>query len=144
MAEQIGSTEQARRLLARADIRWEAALEGMDSYIERLRRVSQAADEQHKALLFADLSNLPWVHPIDVGGANYKPAENLEPGRRPGPDVIWADFDKAVEQLGLAFGGNEIMPVAMAFWEFSRAAASVAEKLVEPGIEQLQPDQQTG
>jgi hypothetical protein len=143
MAEQIGNLAQADKVLRRADARWQAALEGMDSYIERLQRVAQAAGEEHKALIFADLSNAPWS-PIDVGGANYKPAEHLEPGKRPGPDAIWKDFDTAIQQLGLAFGGPEIMPVAMAFWELSRAAANVADKLIELGVEQPQPNRQAG
>jgi hypothetical protein len=36
------------------------------------------------------------------------------------------------------------MPVAMAFWELSRAAANVADKLTELGVEQPQANRQTG
>jgi hypothetical protein len=139
---QYGSVDQARIHLQRADARWEAALEGFDSYIERLQRLSEAAEEERKALLFAEVCDAPWS-PIDVG-PNYSPAENLEPGHRPGPDAIWKDFDNAVQQLGRALGGNGFAAVASAFADLSQAANGVASKLVELGIEQPMPERQTG
>jgi len=142
MTEQYGSVNQARIHVQRADARWACAVEGFDPYPERLQRLADAADQERKALLYAEVCNAPWS-PLNVG-PNFSPAKHLEPGHRPGPDSIWTNFDNAVTALAQALGGDGHATLAIAFGKLSQAASTLADELTELELDEQQPRQQTG
>jgi hypothetical protein len=110
-----------------------AALGGFDPYVERLQRLAEAAGEERKALLFAELCGVPWS--AENAGVGYSPAEDLKPENRPGPEGTWTDFDKAVKQLNRATGESRFA-VASAFADLCQAVTEVANNLGDGRIDQ--------
>ena len=58
---------------------------------------------------------------------------------RPGPPAIWARFDRAVKQIGVALEGDGIKLIADAFAQLSTVAGELAHAVEEaqsPGVKQ--------
>ncbi len=129
MSDQFGTVDEAVLHVRRADAHWEAALQAFDAYPDRLRRLAEAAEQERKALLFAEVCSVRW-RPLDAG-PDFSLARDLEPGNRPGPDSIWTEFDQAVKQIGAALGGDGHAALAVTFGKLATAAAPLADKLEE-------------
>ena len=104
MTDEFGSPQEAAMHVRRADSRWQAAVHGFDPYPDRLRRLAEAAEAERKALLFADLCNVKWKP--QPGARGLRLAAELDPGNRIGPENLWAKFDEALDQLGIALEGD--------------------------------------
>lgn len=125
---------QAIETMREADVRWNAALAGLGSFPGRLRVLSEAADEESRAMTLGHLANVNWKP--RPGARRLAFPEEVRPGsNRPGPPKMWAEFDKAVEQFGLALEGESMKKIADAFERISELAAELADA--------LQADQET-
>ena len=146
MSEQLVSTQTAIEQLRKADERWAAAVRGLKPYAERLRELADAAEHQSRALLLSDLANVKW-NPRP-GARNIRLAYEVEEqSGRPGPPALWAKFDRAVKQLGVALEGEKIRAIADAFSQLSAITRELADALDLPIGEDEQPSaakQRTG
>jgi hypothetical protein len=90
----------------------------------RLTGLAQAAGEQARVYRSA-ASDYDWV-PHSAGQPPYE----LQPetGRR-GPRNLWRRFDDAVEALGQATEGDDMLAVAVAYEELAAAAAKLAQAI---------------
>jgi hypothetical protein len=119
---------QAIETMREADVRWNAALAGVASFPDRLRTLSEAADEESRAMTLAHLANVDWKP--RPGARRLAFPEEVRPGSdRPGPPKTWAEFDAAVEQFGLALEGDSMKKIANAFERISEVAAELADAL---------------
>ena len=82
---------------------------------------------ERKALLFADLCNVKWKP--QPGARGLRLAAELDPGNRIGPEKLWAKFDKALDQLGVALEGDGFAQLAAVFGSLSAAAIEIADAL---------------
>src|ERR1700694_1719179 len=131
MSDEFGSVQEATMHVRRADARWQAAVHGFDPYPDRLRRLAAAAGGERKALFFADLCSVKWKP--QPGARGLQLAAELDPGNRIGPEKLWAKFDKALDQLGVALEGDGFAELAAVFGSLSAAATQIAAALEQPG-----------
>jgi hypothetical protein len=127
MSDEFGTVQEAMMHVRRADSRWQAAVHSFDSYPDRLRRLAEAADGERKALLFAELCNVKWKP--QPGARGLRLAIGLDPGNRIGPEKLWAKFDKALDQLGVALEGDGFGALAAVFASLSATALEIADAL---------------
>jgi hypothetical protein len=132
MSDEFGTVQEATMHVRRADARWQEAVHSFDPYAERLRRLADAAEAERRALVFAELCNVPW-QPV-TGARGLRLAEDLDSGTRPGPDSLWAPFDQALERLGVALEGDGFAGVAEVFAAISSSATEIAGKLEQDPI----------
>jgi hypothetical protein len=118
--------QRAREELRRADQRWRAAIRALECYSDRLRELAAAAEEESRALMLADLANAPW-RPVERASKLKAPYELTNDHQRPGPLSVWARFDDATAQLGLALEGDSITTVAQAFADLSKVLLELAD-----------------
>lgn len=138
MSEPLVSTQAAIEQLRRADERWGAAVRGLKPYAERLRELADAAEHESRALLLSDLANVKW-NPRP-GARNIRLAYEVEEeSGRPGPRPLWARFDRAVKQLGVALEGERIRAIADAFSQLSAIARELADAIDLPIAVDQQP-----
>ena len=131
MSEQLVSTQTAIEQLRKADERWGAAVRGLRPYAERLRELADAAEHESRALLLSDLANVKW-NPRP-GARNIRLAYEVEEeSGRPGPRPLWAKFDRAVKELGIALEGERIRAIADAFSQLSAITAQLADAIEAP------------
>ncbi len=86
--------QQAVNAIRDADVRFEYALYGMDSFPERIRKVSEAALEESRAMELAVLANIQWPgrdSELSALGSDVAPGTD-----RPGPKRLWTDVDRAL------------------------------------------------
>ena len=127
MTEPLVSTQTANDQLRRADERWAAAVRGLRPYAERLREPRRGRHES-RALLLSDLANVKW-NPRP-GARNIRLAYEVEEeSGRPGPRDLWAKFDRAVKQLGVALEGESIRAIADAFSQLSAHTRQIADAI---------------
>ncbi len=142
MSRPLVPAQRAREELRRADERFRAAMRAYESYSDRLRELTEACEEEARALMLADLANVPW-RPVP-GGRNLKPPIGLtEPSERHGPPALWGEFDRGIEELGLALEGESIMKLAQAFARVAKTVAALADANQEEQPDK-QPDKQPG
>jgi hypothetical protein len=138
MTEPLVSTQTANEQLRRADERWAAAVRGLSPYAERLRELADAAEHESRALLLSDLANVKW-NPRP-GARNIRLAYEVEEASgRPGPRDLWAKFDRAVKQLGIALEGESIRAIADAFSQLSAITRELADAIALPSAAKEQP-----
>ena len=126
MSEPLVPTQTAIEQLRKADERWTAAVRGLDAYPTRLRTLAEAAEHESRALTLADLANVKW-NPRP-GARKLRLAYEVEKeSGRPGPRALWAEFDRAVKQLGLALEGESIKAIAAAFAQLAMSTGKVAD-----------------
>lgn len=130
MTDSFGSRQEAAEHLRRADGRWTEAVRTFHSYPERLRRLAEAADNQRKAFMFAELCDIKWKPRENA--RNLRLAPELEAPNRPGPPDLWKQFDQALEHFGDALAGDQLTPIAQAFGEIAQAASQIADSLERP------------
>jgi hypothetical protein len=137
VSEPLVSTQTAIEQLRKADERWTAAVRGLDAYPQRLRTLAQAAEHESRALTLADLANVKW-NPRP-GARKLRLAYEVEKeSGRPGPPALWARFDRAVKQLGVALEGESIRAIADAFSELSAITGELADAIEMPIAEEEQ------
>ena len=88
-------------------------------YDERLLQLANAAEEQASAFRFADREGLAW-RPLPNASTSLQPPPELRPDfNRTGPPELWARFDDAVRELGLALEGVSSVRIAQVFDKLS-------------------------
>jgi hypothetical protein len=98
----------------------------------RLRALSESAARMRDAHARALEAGLAW-RPIE-GSEHARPPYELRPGTgRRGPDELWARFDRAVEQLNVAGGGESLANVVAAYTAVADAAAALVDALEAAG-----------
>jgi hypothetical protein len=119
--------EDAVARLDSAQSSWTTALEAHWSappapgYDERLLHLANAAEEQASAFRFADREGLAW-RPLRNASASLQPPSELRPDfNRTGPVELWARFDEAVHELGLALEGVSSVRIAQVFDRLSES-----------------------
>jgi hypothetical protein len=121
---------QAVERVREADVQWKAALAGLASYPARLRTLAEAAEEQSRALMLANLANVQWKP--RPGASKLSFPYEVRPGSgRPGPPATWRRFDDAVKQLGLALEGDSMKQLAEAFERLASVASELADTLAD-------------
>ena len=131
MSEQLVSKQTAMEQWRRADERWAAAVRGLKPYAERLRELADAAEHESRALLLSELANVKW-NPRP-GARNIRLAYEVEKeSGRPGPRELWAKFDRAVKQLGIALEGESIRAIADVFSQLSAHTRQIADTIALP------------
>ncbi len=115
-------------LLRDADDAWEAAVQGLERYPERLRAFAAAANHQSRALTAADLANIEWKSRPGASQAPPPPEVDEQSGR-PGAPADWTAFDQALHELGVAYEGTSIKAVIAAYAVLAEASAELADAL---------------
>src|SRR5205807_2122832 len=121
---------QAIDQVREADAHWKAALGGLASYPARLRTLADAAEEQSRALMLANLANVHWKSRPGASKLSF-PYEVQRGSGRPGPAATWRQFDDAVKQLGLALEGDSMKQLAEAFERLALAASELSDALAD-------------
>jgi hypothetical protein len=123
----FGSRQQALQHLRVADNRWTEAVRTFRPYPERLRRLADAADDQRRAFLYAEVCNVKW-QPRE-NAKNLTLAPDLEAPNREGPPNLWAKFDKAQKRFGDALASDSLIAIAQAFGDIAQAITDIADAL---------------
>ena len=119
--------QQAVNAIREADIRFEYALYGMDSFPERIRRVSEAALEESRAMELAVLANIQWPgRPSELQALGSDVAPGMD---RPGPKRLWADVDRALAAVKDALAGTSMKDLAAAYATLANATGQLANAL---------------
>ena len=67
------------------------------------------------------------------GARGLRLAAELDPGNRIGPEDLWARFDEALDQLGIALEGHGFAQLAAVFGSLSAAAREIGDALEQTG-----------
>lgn len=132
MNDSFGTRQEAAEHLRRADSRWTEAVRTFHSYPERLRRLAEAAENQRKAFMYAELCNIKWKPRENA--RHLRLAPELDPPNRIGPTHLWTQFDQALEQFGDALAGDNLTPIAQAFGEIAQTASHIADALDQSDV----------
>src|SRR6201994_1435957 len=90
-------------------------------YDERLLPLANAAEAQSRAFGSADREGLPWRR-LPIASSSLQPPPELRPDfNRTGPPGLWAQFDEAVRELGVALEGVSSVRIAQVFDKLSEA-----------------------
>jgi hypothetical protein len=119
--------QQAVNALREADVRFEYALYGMDSFPERMRKLSEAAREESRAMELAVLANIQWPgRDSDLAslGSDVAPGSD-----RPGPQRLWVEIDQALVGVKHALAGTSMKQLATAYADLADATAALADAL---------------
>ena len=119
--------QQAVNAIREADVRFEYALYGMDSFPERMRKVSEAALEESRAMELAVLANIQWPgRNTDLSALG----NDVEPGMtRPGPKRLWTEVDRALAGVKDALAGTSMKELAAAYATLADATGALAHAL---------------
>ena len=105
-------TEPGAQALKDRD-RWEMVVHKLSVGEMPPKGKRQPSAAERKALLFADLCNVKWKP--QPGARGLRLAAELDPGNRIGPEKLWAKFDKALDQLGVALEGDGFAQLAAVY-----------------------------
>ncbi len=128
MSKPLLSPNTVVGLLREADDAWEAAVQGLERYPDRLRAFAEAADHQSRALTAADLANIEGKSRPGASEAPPPPEVDKRTGR-PGDPADWAAFDRGLHDLGVAYEGTSINGVIAAYAALAAASAELADAL---------------
>jgi excisionase family DNA binding protein len=99
-------------------------------YVDRIRAVADACEHVAATMLNAvEKSGIRWRPRTDL--ADKLPYELKHGGNRPGPNVMWEEFDAAFERLSITATGTDITALALAFREVYDALREVADELAD-------------
>jgi hypothetical protein len=119
--------QQAVNAIRDADVRFEYALYGMDSFPDRMRKVSEAALEESRAMELAVLANIQWPgRDSDLSALG----DDVAPGTtRPGPQRLWTEVDRALTGVKDALAGTSMKQLAGAYAALAEATGALADAL---------------
>ena len=120
------STHSALEQLQVADEQWRSAMRGFQDFPARLRALATAAEDEQRALTMVSWANVSW-RPVAGASKLKAPTEIAPDSERPGPPKLWAKFDAALQELGLAFEGDVVDAVIAAFRALQQAALEIAD-----------------
>jgi len=86
-----------------------AGVHGFEPCPDRRSRLAEGAEGERKALLVADLCNVKWKS--QPGARGLRLAADLDRATRSALRKLWAKFDKALDQLGIALAGRRLRGV---------------------------------
>jgi hypothetical protein len=119
--------QQAINAIRDADVRFEYALYGMDSFPERVRKLSEAAREESRAMELAVLANIQWPgRHSDLSALGSDVAPGLD---RPGPKRLWGEIDRALAGVKDALAGASMKQLAAAYATLAAATEALADAL---------------
>lgn len=130
-----GEIEEVLNGIRQADAEWHAAQAASDTpppdpgFAGRVRDLASACEHQGTYLSrAARLRDFQWTPlPRRQGMAV---SHELRPGaNRPGPVELWLEFDRAVEQLGVAMEGTVMYNVAFAYLRLADVMRAIADDL---------------
>src|SRR5438132_11391120 len=123
--------KRAQAAFAAAQAGWREALDAHrlappdPDFSDRLATLSEAASAEAAACREADAAGFAWPPHRATSG---EPPYELRPGSgRRGPHELWRRFDAAAADLSRAAAGTDILAVAAAYAEVSKAAGELAE-----------------
>jgi hypothetical protein len=94
-------------------------------FARRLDALAQGASEAARVCREADAAGFEWP---PARKADSEPPYELRPGTgRRGPQNLWRNFDRAVEQLHSAAAGTDMLAVAQAYDGLAVAIGELAE-----------------
>jgi hypothetical protein len=98
----------------------------------RLRALAEAAEAMRDAHARALEAGLAW-RPLE-GSDRARPPYELRPGTgRRGPDELWAQFDRAVDDVNTAGAGDSLANLVAAYAAVAQAAGALADALEASG-----------
>jgi hypothetical protein len=119
--------QQAVNAIREADVRFEYALYGMDSFPQRMRKLSEAAREESRAMELAVLANIQWPgRDSDLSSLGSDVAPGVD---RPGPKRLWAEIDQTLAGVKHALAGTSMKQLAAAYATLAEATAALADAL---------------
>ena len=119
--------QQAVNAIRDADVRFEYALYGMDSFPERMHKVSEAALEESRAMELAVLANIQWPgRDSDLSALGNDVAPGMD---RPGPKRLWAEVDRALAGVKAALAGTSMKQLAVAYATLAETTGTLADAL---------------
>ena len=89
-------------------------------------------------MTLSDLANVKWNPRPGARKLRLAYEVEEESGRR-GPPALWAKFDRAVKQLGIALEGERIRAIADAFSQLSAITRELADAIDLPIAVDEQP-----
>jgi excisionase family DNA binding protein len=119
-----------------ADERWQRSQEASEDappdpgFPHRVRALATACEQQGAALSRAGgTEGFAWTPLPD---RRYMAlSHELRPGgNRPGPPGLWAEFDRAVQRLGIAMEGNLMYTVAFQYRDLAAVMHKIADVLL--------------
>jgi excisionase family DNA binding protein len=119
-----------------ADEVWEHAQAASENappdpgFPNRVRALAEACERQARSLAKAGwIQGFAWT-PLP-GHRHMILSHELRPGaNRPGPARLWAEFDRAVQRLGIAMEGNVMYVVAFRYRELAAVMHASADLLL--------------
>jgi excisionase family DNA binding protein len=119
-----------------ADEVWEHAQAASENappdpgFPNRVRALAEACERQARSLAKAGwIQGFAWTPP--PGRRHMILSHELRPGgNRPGPARLWAEFDLAVQRLGIAMEGNVMYVVAFRYRELAAVMHEIADLLL--------------
>lgn len=131
-----GQMQEIIEELQLADELWERAQDASENappdpdFPHRMRALADACEQQASALSRAGATEgFAWTPLAD---RRYMAlSHELRPGgNRPGPPALWAEFDRAVQRLGIAMEGNLMYTVAFQYRDLSAVMHRIADVLL--------------
>ncbi len=132
----VGETREIIEELQRAAELWQRSQEASENappdpgFPHRVRALAAACERQGAALARAGWTEgFAWTPLPD---RRYMAlSHELRPGgNRPGPPGLWAEFDRAVQRLGIAMEGNLMYTVAFAYRDLAAVMHKIADVLL--------------
>ena len=119
-----------------ADEVWEHAQAASENappdpgFPDRVRALAEACERQARSLAKAGwIQGFAWT-PLP-GRRHMILSHELRPGaNRPGPARLWAEFDRAVQRLGIAMEGNVMYVVAFRYRELAAVMHEIADLML--------------
>jgi hypothetical protein len=141
----VEASEQRRTAdAATKQAAWEAVRDAEGSWANAMRAHQLAPpDPQFRARLRALSESAAWMRDAHAraleSGLAWRPIENADRARPPyelrpgtgrrGPEELWAQFDRAVEQLNTASGGDSLADIVAGYAAVAEAAGALADSL---------------
>lgn len=131
-----GETQEIIEELQLADELWQRSQEASENappdpgFPHRVRALAVACEQQGAALARAGWTEgFAWTPLPD---RRYMAlSHELRPGgNRPGPPGLWAEFDRAVQRLGIAMEGNLMYAVAFQYRDLAAVMHQIADVLL--------------
>lgn len=131
-----GEMEEIIRGLQLADEAWEGAQAASENappdpgFPHRVRVLAQACEQQSAWLLkAAQTKGFAWT-PLPDRRRLVLSHELRPGGNRPGPASLWAEFDRAVQRLGIAMEGGSMYSVAWQYRDLAVVMNEISDELL--------------